>query len=144
MSDLNRWTGIGRLGTDPELRATNSGTQVANMRIACGWKTKDNEGTEWVSVVAFGRTAEICGEYLRKGSQIYVEGRLQTRKWQDKDGNDRYTTEIVCERMQMLGSKRDNQQSAPYPPPETNPAQAPASAAYDDDIPFAARHWLEG
>jgi single-strand DNA-binding protein len=102
---------IGNLGADPEIRYTTGGGAVANLRLATAesWRDKDSgeqqERTEWHRVVFFGRLAEIAGEYLKKGSQIYVEGRLQTRKWQDKDGTDRSSTEIVANDMQMLGGR---------------------------------------
>jgi len=108
---INKVIIIGNLGQDPETRAMPSGTTVANLRIATSesWKDKTSgemkEQTEWHSVAMFGRLAEIAGEYLRKGSQVYIEGRLRTRKWQDKSGNDRYTTEIIANEMQMLGSR---------------------------------------
>ena len=108
---INKVIIVGNLGQDPETKAMPSGTTVANLRIATSesWKDKQTgemkEQTEWHSVAMFGRLAEIAGEYLRKGSQVYIEGRLRTRKWQDKSGNDRYTTEIVANEMQMLGSR---------------------------------------
>jgi len=108
---LNKVMLIGNLGADPEMRYTTSGSAVANVRLATAeaWRDRESgeqqERTEWHRVVFFGRLAEIVGEYLRKGSQVYVEGRLQTRKWQDRDGNERYTTEIVCNDMQMLGGR---------------------------------------
>lgn len=103
---------IGRLGKDPDVRYTQSNTAVANMSIATSERFKDKSGewkekTEWHKVVAWGRTAEVCQEYLQKGSQIYIEGSLQTNKWEDKDGNTRYTTEVKTFRMQMLDSKGD-------------------------------------
>ncbi|MBZ0252974.1 MAG: single-stranded DNA-binding protein, partial [Candidatus Methylomirabilis sp.] len=103
---------IGNLGRDPEIRYLPSGGQVANFSIATTDKWKNKEGnmedrTEWHNIVAFGRLAEICGEYLRKGKQVYIEGRLQTRSWEDKDGNKRYMTEIVAREMQMLGRRDD-------------------------------------
>lgn len=108
---VNKWIGIGNLGRDPDLRAMPSGEAVANISVACteAWTDKEtgkkNEHVEWVRVVMFGKTAEIAGEYLTKGSLVYIEGKLQTRKWTDKDGQERYTTEVRCERMQMLGGK---------------------------------------
>ena len=110
MASVNKVILIGNLGRDPEIRYLPSGDAVANLRIATTDKFKDKSGepqevTEWHSVAFFGKQAEICGQYLKKGSQIYVEGSLRTRKWQDKDGNDRYTTEIRGDRMQMLGSR---------------------------------------
>jgi single-strand DNA-binding protein len=107
---INKVILVGNLGQDPDTKAMPSGMTVCNLRIATSesWKDKQSgemkEQTEWHSVALFGRLAEIAGEYLRKGSQVYIEGRLRTRKWQDKQGNDRYTTEIVGNEMQMLGS----------------------------------------
>src|SRR5438128_11840297 len=108
---VNKVILIGNLGADPETRAMPSGTTVANLRIATSesWRDKQSgeqqERTEWHRVALFGRLAEIAGEYLRKGSQVYIEGSLRTRKWQDKQGNDRYSTEIVGNEMQMLGGR---------------------------------------
>ena len=104
---INKAILIGNLGADPELRYTQSGTPVASFRIATTERWKDKEGnpqeqTEWHNIVAWSRLAEICGEYLNKGSRVYIEGKLQTRKWQDQNGNDRYTTEIVAREMKML------------------------------------------
>ena len=103
---------IGNLGKDPEVRYAASGTAVCNFSLATTRQWKDKQGetqkeTEWHKVSAFGRTAEVCGEYLKKGAQVYVEGRLQTRKWQDKEGADRYTTEVICDQMQMLGGRQE-------------------------------------
>ncbi len=143
---VNKVILIGHLGADPEVRYMPSGGAVANVRIATSesWKDKQTgelrERTEWHNVVFYQRLAEIVGEYLRKGSQVYVEGRLQTRKWQDKEGRDRYTTEIVANEMQMLGSR--NGGTAGFEKPAA-PARKPESAAeaipepeFDDDIPF--------
>jgi single-strand DNA-binding protein len=136
-NDLNQCNFIGRLGADPEARDLPSGDVVTNFRIACGWKGKDSEGTEWVPVVTFGRLAEICEEYLVKGSHVFISGRFKTRKWEDKEGNTRYSTEIVAERMQMLGSKPKEREDAPEPV-----AAAPSEKGggafdqMDDDIPF--------
>ena len=111
MASLNRVMLIGNLGADPEMRYLPSGDAVANIRIATteSWKDKASgekkEETEWHRVSFFGKLAEITGEYLKKGSAVYVEGRIKTRKWQDKDGQDRYSTEVVADRMQMLGSR---------------------------------------
>lgn len=108
---INKVILIGNLGQDPDTKAMPSGMTVCNIRLATSesWKDKQSgemkEQTEWHSVAMFGRLAEIAGEYLRKGSQVYIEGRLRTRKWQDKQGNDRYTTEIVANEMQMLGGR---------------------------------------
>jgi len=114
---INKVILIGRLGKDPETRFSPDGSAVANLTLATSesWKDKGSgekqERTEWHRVVFFGRLAEIAGEYLKKGAQIYVEGRLQTRKWQDRDGNDRYTTEVVAREMKMLGSKGEGSSS---------------------------------
>lgn len=138
-NDLNQCQFIGRLGNDPETKFLPSGDAVTNISIACGWKSKDKEGTEWVRVVAFGKLAEIMGEYLRKGSQVYISGSMRTRSW-EKDGQKHYSTEIVADRMQMLGSKGDGHQAQ-----QTQPASqtqgyggAPAPTSdFDQDIPFA-------
>lgn len=145
-NDLNRCEFIGRLGRDVEMRYQQSGDAVANFSLAVGWKTKDKEGTEWVRIVAFGKLAEICGEYLRKGKQIYVSGRMRTREY-DKDGEKRYATEVVADQMQMLGGRDDDggQREAPQrtaPQRQARPAApaAPASGSLNDmtdDIPFA-------
>ncbi len=141
---INKVILVGNLGSDPEVRYTAGGDAVANVNIATSesWKDKQTgekqEKTEWHRVVMFRRLGEIAGEYLKKGSQVYVEGRLQTRKWQDKNGNDRYTTEIIANEMQMLGGRSG---SASYnndaTPPPARPATASAGAEdFDDDIPF--------
>ena len=132
---INKAIIVGNLGADPETRYTPSGVAVANIRVATAeqWKDKQSgeqqEKTEWHMVVAFNRLAEIMGEYLQKGSQVYIEGRLQTDKWQDQQGNDRYTTKIIANEMQMLGG-RDVKNSQP-----TQPKQQP-SQDYDDTPPF--------
>ncbi|MEM1057200.1 MAG: single-stranded DNA-binding protein [Bacteroidota bacterium] len=110
---VNKVILVGNLGQDPELRYTGSGTAVCNFSLATTESYKDRDGnqvenTEWHRVVAWARLAEICGEYLKKGRQVYIEGQLQTRQWEDKDGNTRYTTEIKAREMQMLGSRDDN------------------------------------
>ena len=152
---INKVILVGNLGQDPETRAMPSGKAVANVRIATtdSWRDKQTgeqkEQTEWHTVVFFDRLAEIAAEYLRKGSQVYVEGRLRTRKWTDKTGNDRYTTEIVAGEMQMLGGRGGGAGGggagggarAPAAAPEADFAQAPAPAGdkdgnFDDDIPF--------
>ena len=149
---VNKVTLIGNLGNDPEVRYSGNGNAVANVSLATAesWRDKDSgeqqERTEWHRIVFFGRLAEIVSEYLHKGSQIYVEGRLQTNKWQDKEGNDRYTTQIVANEMQMLGSRGSastNQESAPQiePAPDSSPKQSQPLAEspvdeVDDDIPF--------
>jgi single-strand DNA-binding protein len=144
---INKVILVGNLGSDPEVRYTASGSAVANISVATAesWKDKNTgekqERTEWHRVVMFGRLGEIAGEYLKKGSQVYIEGRLQTRKWQDKNGNDRYTTEIVANDMQMLGGRAGGSGSASYDNSKAAPAPAaqPAAAGaddFDDDIPF--------
>ena len=147
---VNKVILVGNLGKDPEVRYMPNGNAVANITLATteSWKDKQSgeqqEKTEWHRIVMFRRLGEIAGEYLKKGSQVYIEGKLQTRKWQDNSGNDRYTTEIVANEMQMLGG-RGGGGSAGFPgdsaPAQAAPAQsAPAPAAaggdFDDDIPF--------
>ncbi len=171
MASINKVILIGNLGRDPEVRYTPSGAAVCNVSVATtrNWKDKASgdkvEETEWHRVVFYDRLAEIAGEYLRKGRPVYVEGRLKTRKWQDKDGKDNYTTEIVAEQMQLLGGREgggggygggapagDEFGDAPAAAPRAAaarpapaPRQAPAAAApksstgfddMDDDIPF--------
>jgi single-strand DNA-binding protein len=148
---LNKVILIGNLGADPETRAMPSGMTVANLRVATSesWRDKQSgeqqERTEWHNVALFGRLGEVAAEYLRKGSQVYIEGRLRTRKWQDKQGNDRYTTEIVGNEMLMLGG-RSAAAGAAVPELRDRPemAEAPERAEpasrggndFDDDIPF--------
>lgn len=170
MASINKVILIGNLGRDPEVRYTPSGAAVCNVSVATtrNWKDKNSgdkvEETEWHRVVFYDRLAEIAGEYLKKGRPVYVEGRLKTRKWQDKDGKDNYTTEIVAEQMQLLGGREggggggyggnqggpeDYSQEAPSAPsrPAARPAPAPAPSPaptksstgfddMDDDIPF--------
>lgn len=126
-NDLNQCNFIGRLGADPETRSTPSGNTVVNFRIAVGWKSKDSEGAEWVPVVVWGKLAEICGQYLKKGSRVFITGKFRTRSW-EQDGQKRYQTEIICNDMQMLDSKEGAQKPAQAPP-------VPA-ADFDDDVPF--------
>ena len=120
---VNKTIILGRLGQDPEIRATASGTQVANLSLATTeMGPKDQAGnrqeqTEWHRIILFGKTAEIAGQYLQKGSQVYIEGRLQTRKWQDQNGQDRYSTEIVANEMQLIGSKPEGQGQQNYQQP---------------------------
>jgi single-strand DNA-binding protein len=150
---INKVILIGNLGQDPETRYMPSGSAVTNLRIATTESFKDKETgerqerTEWHSVAMFGKLAEISAEYLKKGSQVYIEGRLRTRKWQDKEGKDRYTTEIVADEMQMLGGRGGaGMGDAPAPRPAAarggRPAPAPAASGggdagdFDDDIPF--------
>ena len=132
-NDLNRCEFIGRLGKDPDLRFAPSGGAVCNFSIAVGYKSKEKETTEWVRVTAFGKLAEICGEYLKKGSQVYLAGRMTTRKWQ-KDGVDQYTTEVVAETMQMLGSKAES--FAPVTTAKQYSAVKSGLADMDDAVPF--------
>ncbi|MBX3671408.1 MAG: single-stranded DNA-binding protein [Burkholderiales bacterium] len=151
MASVNKVILIGNLGRDPETRYMPDGGAVANVSIATTdtWKDKNGEKqekTEWHRVAFFGKLAEIAGEYLKKGSQVYVEGRLQTRKWQDKDGQDKYTTEIIADRMQMLGSRqgmgggdREGGAERESSRPAAKPAGKPAGSKFDDfedDIPF--------
>ncbi len=142
---INKVILVGNLGNDPDVRYTANGAAVSNISIATSesWKDKETgeqqEKTEWHRVVFFGRLAEIVAEYLKKGSQVYVEGRLQTRKWQDKDGHDRYTTEVVANEMQMLGSRSSGgnyEQHSSAPANEPAPAKKPDENFVDDDIPF--------
>jgi single-strand DNA-binding protein len=144
---------VGNLGADPETRSMPSGMTVTNIRIATSesWKDKasgaQQERTEWHSIALFGRLGEIAAEYLRKGSQVFVEGKLRTRKWQDKQGNDRFTTEIIADNMQMLGGRggaggaaATERGAAAGAPPRDDYDQSPAPAGgkeeFDDDIPF--------
>ena len=143
---INKVIIVGNLGQDPDTKAMPSGMTVANLRIATSesWKDKQTgemkEQTEWHSVALFGRLAEIAGEYLRKGSQVYIEGRLRTRKWQDKQGNDRYTTEIVGNEMQMLGGGRGAMGGGEGRGAARTEAEPVRSSTekddFDDDIPF--------
>ena len=164
---LNKVTLIGNLGADPEVRYMPAGDAVANITLATSMRWKDKqtgerkESTEWHRVVFFRRLAEIAGEYIKKGSQVYIEGHLRTRKWQDQNGQDRYTTEIVADEMHMLGSRSGgttsfggdfggDQPSGGYSAPTSKPANQPAQQKnsgsmppsppayddFDDDIPF--------
>lgn len=165
MAGINKVILVGNLGRDPEVRYSAKGSAIANITIATSeqWTDKQTgqkqEKTEWHRVVLFNRLGEIAGEYLKKGSQVYIEGKLQTRKWQDNNGQDRYTTEIVANEMQMLGSRGGGssaefnpgggggasygggqQQSAGNPPVQGGGGGAPAGGSnfddFDDDIPF--------
>src|SRR3954467_4241453 len=156
MASVNKVILIGNLGRDPEVRYMPSGDAVANITIATTetWKDKGGEKqeqTEWHRVAMFGKTAEIAGEYLKKGSQVYIEGKLQTRKWTDKEGQERFTREIRAERMQMLGSRSGGSERM-APPDDEAPARSTAGTAkktaaaapqgksgfddLEDDIPF--------
>jgi len=142
MASLNKVQIIGNLGQDPKIRYMPSGDAVAQISVATMEKFTDKEGnkqenTEWINVVFFKRLAEIVSEYLIKGSPIYVEGRLRTRKWQDKSGVDRYTTEVVAREMQMLGGKPAGQGGKDRAAGGQQQRPAPAQAdGFDDDIPF--------
>jgi len=151
---INKVILIGNLGADPETRAMPSGTTVANLRVATSesWRDKQTgeqqERTEWHRVAFFGRLAEVAGEYLRKGSQVYIEGSLRTRKWQDKQGNERYSTEIIGNELQMLGGRGGAGGAGAAPvsagagsasPPsyaEESTGGGSRSEEFDDDIPF--------
>ena len=156
MASVNKWIGIGNLGKDPDMRYTASGDAICNFSIACteSWKDKatgeKKEQTEWVRISFFGKLAEICGQYLKKGSQVYIEGSLRTRKWTDKDGQERYTTEIRGDEMKMLGSRQgmgapagggggggggyDEPNDYSPAPPKNKPK--PSFDDLGDDIPF--------
>ena len=139
MAGVNKVIIVGRLGKDPEVRYTPSGAAVANFTVATSeeWKDRDTgekqERTEWHRIVAWRRLGEICGEYLHKGKEVYIEGRLQTRSWEDRDGNKKYITEIVAQNMQMLGSP--GKQGKADTSEERFPSEEPVSVP-DDDIPF--------
>jgi single-strand DNA-binding protein len=164
MASVNKCIFIGNLGRDPEMRYMPSGEAIANFSIACTDSFKNKAGekqerTEWVRIAIFGKQAEIAGEYLKKGSSVYIEGRMQTRKWQNKEGQDQYTTEIVADRMQMLGGRSsggsydggmdqssggDDYNQAPTSQASAKPAASAAKPAtsgsgfddFEDDIPF--------
>jgi single-strand DNA-binding protein len=142
MAGINKVILIGRLGSDPEVRYTPSGVAVANFNIATSeeWKDKDSgekkERTEWHRIVAWRKLGEICGEYLSKGKQVYIEGRLQTRDWEDRDGNKRYTTEIVASDVQFLGARDSSESARPRSTTSTDYQGVPAQGPADDDIPF--------
>jgi single-strand DNA-binding protein len=134
---VNKAIIVGTLGQDPDIKYTASGSAVVNISVATNesWKDKTSgqqvEKTEWHRIVVFGKLAEIAAQYLKKGSQAYFEGKIQTRKWQDQTGNDKYTTEIVANEMQMLGGKSESSASA-----QRQPQQAPAASAPGDDDEF--------
>ena len=142
MGSVNKVILIGNLGRDPEVRHTPSGAAVANFSIATNeaWNNREGqreERTEWHRVVAFGKLAEICGQYLKRGKQVYIEGRLQTRQWEDREGNKRSTTEIVAANMTMLGRPGEASAEAYAPPIAEDPFPgASSSGTEDDDIPF--------
>ena len=133
---VNKWIGIGNLGADPEVRYTQSGSPVCSFKIACSEKYKDasgnmQENTEWVPIVAWSKLAEICSQYLHKGSKVYLEGKLQTRKWTDQGGIERYTTEIVAREMKMLDGKKDGQQQQQW-----DPQPQPQRMVPEEPVPF--------
>jgi single-strand DNA-binding protein len=148
---VNKVILIGRLGKDPEMRYTASGTAVVNFSMATNHFTKDQDGnnsdtTEWHQVVAFGRTAEVAGEYLNKGKLVYIEGRLQTRSWDDQNGQKRYKTEVVCSNLQLLGSKGDSDAPQTETPAmeqtvdsnnEKESQTAPTTSDEEDDLPLS-------
>lgn len=149
MASVNKVILVGNLGADPETRYTASGDAICNIRLATteSWKDKNSgdkrEITEWHRVVFYRKLAEIAGQYLRKGSQVYIEGRIRTRKWQDKEGQDRYTTEIEAAEMQMLGSRQgmgapamDAEPQADYAPAPRKDKPKPSFDDLGDDIPF--------
>ena len=142
MSGINKVIIVGNLGNDPEVRQLNNGGSVTTISVATSEKWKDkNTGedvvkTEWHRIVFFNKLAEIAGNYLKKGSQVYVEGKNSTRKWQDNNGQDRYTTEIVGSQMQMLGSKGDSNAPQQQRPQQTQAPQQPPAFDFDEDIPF--------
>ena len=148
MSSLNKAMIIGRLGQDPEVRYTQSNTAVANLSVATSERYKDSSGewkenTEWHRVVAWGRLAEICQEYLKKGSQVYIEGPIQTRQWEDRDGQTRYTTEIKALTLTMLDSRSDANDTRVVPdkPASSQPVDSKVELDedfddLDDDLPF--------
>ena len=146
MASVNKVILVGNLGADPETRYLPSGDPVTNLRLATtdSWKDKASgekkEATEWHRVVLFRRLAEVAGQYLKKGSQVYIEGRIRTRKWQDKDGQERYTTEIEANEMKMLGGKSDRSESAQsQQKQEQRNAQGAPKTSFedmDDEIPF--------
>ena len=140
--DLNSCSFIGRLGKDPKITATTNGGSIANFSIACSDDYKDKQTgqkvdqTNWINIVAFGKLAEIIGQYLAKGSRIYISGKQVTRKWQDQSGADRYSTEIVANEMQMLDSKPDGQQQQAQQQQSAQQQQNGFDDFPDDDIPY--------
>lgn len=135
MASINKVILVARIGKDPEIRSMTNGKSVANFSVATSeqWKDKNTgqkqEKTEWHNIVAYDKLADIIGQYLRKGAQVYLEGRLQTRRWTDKEGKDRYTTEIICNEMQMLDGKKDGGRSSAAPTPVGQPA-----SGFDNDL----------
>lgn len=142
MASINKVIVVGNLGRDPETRYMPSGEQVTNIAVATTdkWKDKQSgeqrEATEWHRISFFGKLAEIAGQYLRKGSQVYIEGKLRTRKYTDKDGIERFATEIIAEQMQMLGGKGDSQQSGKNDYAAAKQGGARQTDPFNDDVPF--------
>lgn len=147
MASVNKAIVIGNLGKDPEVRYAPNGTAVCNLTVATSRKWKDKQGqtqeeTEWHRVVIYDKQAEAAGQYLKKGRPVYIEGRLKTRKWQDKEGRDVYTTEIVCESMQFLGGREEGQERQAPAKHAERPSARPAPSTgtgfddMDDDLPF--------
>ena len=141
MSGVNKVILVGNLGSDPQIRYTPNGTAVANFNIATTERFTNKNGekesrTEWHRIVAWGRLAEICNEYLKKGKQIYVEGRIQTRQWEDKDGNKQKSTEIIANNMVMLGRAGDAGDAPPQEFPAGEETTQEASTGQEDDLPF--------
>jgi single-strand DNA-binding protein len=145
MASVNKWIGIGNLGQDPDSKIMPNGDAVCNISIACSDSYKDKttgekkEVTEWVRIVFFRKLAEIAGQYLKKGSQVYIEGALKTRKW-DKDGQTHYMTEVVADEMKMLGGRADADDTRQPAPPAKTQSAAPSVGFddFDDDLPFAS------
>jgi len=140
MGSVNKVILIGNLGQDPELKYMPNGDAVCNFTMATtdSWKNRDGEQqdrTEWHRIVAFRRLAEICGEYLKKGKQVFIEGKIRTRSWDDKDGVKRYTTEILADQMTMLGRKDDDLNGENYSAPSGSP-EKPKKLDDEDDLPF--------
>lgn len=147
MAGVNKVILVGNLGTDPELRQTNSGKSVCNFRLATTKKTNDGDKTEWHNIILWEKLADIADQYLTKGRQVYLEGEIQSRKYEDANGNDRYITEIVCWQMQMLGSRDETSAGNDSAPPRSKPSASkperntgrsnsmPADDG-DDDLPF--------
>lgn len=140
---INKAIIVGNLGADPEIRTTQSGTQVTTFNVATSerWRDKDGqqqESTEWHRIVAWGKLAEICGNYLNKGSRVYIEGKIQTRKWQDQSGNDRYTTEIVAREMKMLDRRESGSDSygGGGGSQQNYPEPSPGYSGVGEDVPF--------
>ncbi len=142
MSDLNQCSFIGRLGKAPETRVTPNGDAVTNFSIACGWKTKTKEGTEWVNISTFGKLAEICGQYLDKGSQVYVQGKMKTDKFEDKSGVTKYSTKISADTVQFLSKGKESDTTVRHDSRDmgaTKTPDDPYRTPFDDmpdDLPF--------